>query len=101
MEAANLRKHCKSVRAWALVDRTDCAQIGKVIGHWSDNPNGAVCTVSLFHYGHEVQTDQAGGGGYDKFAHCLAGMTWNGEKIPYNDIPGFFARHGVNVCEVL
>ena len=101
MERASELKHSRSVRAVALVDIATGKMVGKIIGHYSDNPNGSVVTVSVFEWGSEVQTARAGGGGYDKFADSLSRLTWKGERIPLNGVESWFEARGVNYLAVL
>jgi len=101
MKYASELKHCQSVKAVALVDSATGKMVGKIIGHYSDNPNGSVVTVSLFEWGSEVQTARAGGGGYDKFAYSLSRLSWKGERVPYNGVHAWFAERGVSYLEVL
>lgn len=102
MKHATEMKHAQSVRAVALLERGEV--VGKIIGHWSDNPAGSVVTVSLFIYGEGVQTARAGGYGYDKYAAALDGMTFRGERISCHgamDAREWFTARGVTYCEVL
>ena len=71
MKAAWDRKHCKSVRAWALAFGGEAA--GRIVWEYSDNPAGSNVTCSLgvwagplakLSEGHLTGT--AGGGGYEK-----------------------------------
>lgn len=102
MKYAAELKHCKSVRAVGLTDATTGELVGKIIGHWSDNPAGSVCTVTLYAFGEfPTQTATAGGYGYDKWADALARLEWRGERVPYNNTRSWFAERGVNYLEVL
>lgn len=82
--------HVQSVKAWALVltprtingepqeDRSDLGRMaGRIVANYSDNPNGAVCTVTLHFFAGPLAimpttTGTAGGGGYDKFSAAVA-----------------------------
>lgn len=120
MKYATELKHCRSVRAVALTDMTTGRMVGKIIGHWSDNPNGAVCTVTLYQYGHNAMTTTAGGGGYDKYADCLTRLAWRtvdendptidwkvverdrlSNFLPLNGVEQWFEQRGVRYLEVL
>lgn len=103
MKYAHELKHCKSVRAVALIDMADCRQVGKIVGHWSDNPAGSVVTVTLWQWSGEpmVQTATAGGYGYDKFGDALQRLTWGGERIPLNGVESWFEARGVRYVGVL
>lgn len=67
-------KHVRSVMAYVLT-HPDCerpgAIAGRIVGDFSDNPNGAVCTATLHVWAGPLKfipttTGKAGGGGYDK-----------------------------------
>lgn len=99
-------KHAKSVRVVALVERSTARVVGKIIGHYSDNPAGSVCTATLYQFGYDAQTARAGGYGYDKFSDALAGLVWvdqlgRSNKLPYGDRRVFFDALGINYEEVL
>lgn len=94
-------RHAQNVRAVALIDRTTCRAVGKIVADYSDNPNGAVLTLTLFEYGEPSQTHRCGGGGYDKFGTALSACTFRGQLIPYNDTPAFFESHGIEWVQVL
>lgn len=80
---ANECKHAASVRAWALIWKGQPA--GAIVANFSDNPGGAVCTVTIRVYSGPLKelpivTGRAGGYGYDKFsaaadAALRSGMT--------------------------
>lgn len=71
---ANECKHAANVRAWALVWKGKPA--GSIVANFSDNPAGAVCTVTIRVYLGPLKelpivTGRAGGYGYDKFSEAF------------------------------
>lgn len=62
------------VRAIALLK--DGKSAGRIIGHWSKNRNGSVCTVLVELFDHNGKYasgwGKAGGYGYDKFSAAIS-----------------------------
>lgn len=75
MTYANDMKHTRAVTAIALMK--DGKHAGKIIANWSDNPNGSVCTATVWFTAPNDEwvcaTGKAGGYGYDKFSAAVYG----------------------------
>ena len=75
--------------------------------NYTDNPNGATCISTLYNWSiHDAneyvpQTHTCGGGGYSKINENWSRMTWNGEKIPYNNQREWFETRGCVLVEAL
>lgn len=68
--------------AYVILNRKG-QHVSTVRANWSDNRNGAVCTVQVLNFApySERQSASAGGGGYDKFTSALARLTVDGIRM--------------------
>lgn len=97
-------KHVKMVKAICLLK--DGKEAGKIIGHWSDNPNGSVCTAQVILWNDDrvkkvkekigesvcefdaVMIGSAGGYGYDKFSAAIESALRKGDMLEHIKVKG-------------
>lgn len=106
MKTAYECKHVKSVRAWGLMFNGE--EAGRIVADYSDNPNGAVCTLTFSCWlgplaNLEKTTEKARGYGYDKFNSCLERIFYvNGMGKEYkHDARYFLNEKGYKVIQVI